>query len=127
MCVMWGLGGFSRGSEGVRLSLIDGGGVASVHSSITYFIWVLRKRKRKREGRGGPCSSKNIRPVSPPCFLYPPEPEQEQTSYPCDPAPFSSLRTGNKRQINVAQIDLGQIREHVPALWNFLFFISYEG
>ncbi len=54
MCVMWGHADrSSRGREGVCLSLIDGGGVASVRSSITYFIWVLEKRKRKKEGRRG--------------------------------------------------------------------------
>lgn len=29
---------------------IDGGGVASAHSSITHFIWVLEERKKEKEG-----------------------------------------------------------------------------
>ncbi len=48
-------------------------------SLIHHILYLGFREEEKEKGgqEGGPRSSKNIRPVSPPCFLYPPEPAQE--------------------------------------------------
>lgn len=79
MCVMWGAHGsvLQRPWGGSPQS--DWWGRCRLCSLIHHILYLGFREEEKEKGgqEGGPLSSKNISPVSPPCFLYPPEPKQE--------------------------------------------------